>query len=93
MAHKLTAQVSGGTVARYAQNVQIEAGGKGVADGFILSSSHPVILVRFSPPNYQTKCEERTTSKGSKWRRWPNLYVQKRLISSTGNCHMFFGND
>ena len=40
MAHKLTAQVSGGTVARYVQNAQIQAGGKGVANGFILSAIH-----------------------------------------------------
>ena len=40
MAHKLTAQVSGGTVARYAQNAQIQAGGKAVADEFILSIIH-----------------------------------------------------
>ena len=56
MARKLTAQVSGGTVARYAQNVQIQAVGKAVADD---SSFHPVILVRLSP-NHQTKCGERT---------------------------------
>ena len=45
MARKLTAQVSGGTVARYAQNVQIEAGGKGVA----MDSSFQSFI-------HQTKC-------------------------------------
>ena len=81
MARKLTAQVSGGTVARYVQNVQTQAGGKAVADG--LSSFHPVILVRFSPPNYQTKCEERTRC--SKWRRSDSSQALEIAIFFWGN--------